>query len=85
MQLRLRVRPLRVALYQGAKLVPRCMQVAAQWGCKQICLHYDPRNAAAAALYSKSCYEPVSSEPPWMPWLQGRPAVRLQLLRKQAG
>lgn len=62
-----------------------CTQVALQWGCKQICLHYDPRNAAAAALYAKFSYEPVSSEPPWMSWLQGRPAVRLQLLRKQAG
>ena len=58
------------------------MQVALSWQCKRICLHYDPSNAAASALYAKFGYTAVSSEPQWMSWLQGRPTVRLQLMQK---
>ena len=59
-----------------------CLQVALRWGCRQLCLHYDPRNEAASALYVKFGYTAVSAEPQWMSWLQGRPSVRLQLMQK---
>jgi ribosomal protein S18 acetylase RimI-like enzyme len=61
------------------------VQVAQEWGCKRICLHCDPYNEAASALYSKFGYVKVATQGPSFLWLQMGPGARLQLMQKKLG
>lgn len=56
------------------------LQVAIEWGCKTICLHCDPLNEAASALYNKYRYEKVSVQVNWLAFAGG--PSRLQLMQK---
>ncbi|KAK9806312.1 hypothetical protein WJX72_009686 [[Myrmecia] bisecta] len=54
------------------------------WGCRALALHVDPDNTPACALYKNAGYRVAAAEPRWVPWLQGRPNVRLVLMMKVA-
>lgn len=58
------------------------VQVAMDWGSKGICLHCDPLNEAASALYRKHGYRKVATQTGFLPWLQFGPTVRLNLMKK---
>lgn len=58
---------------------------ARRWGCRAICLHCNPTNGPAWALYRRLGYRRVALEPPWNPLLNGRPGDRCWLLLKRLG
>mmetsp|Transcript_10707 Transcript_10707/g.26409 ORF Transcript_10707/g.26409 Transcript_10707/m.26409 type:complete len:387 (-) Transcript_10707:246-1406(-) len=58
-------------------LMAQAEHMAAEWGCRAVGLHCNPRNSSAVALYRSLGYKPTpAQEPPWMPYLQGRPPDR---------
>lgn len=69
------------------QLVQHAARVAAGWGCRSIGLHVSPDNAAALALYKSLGFRSVGLEPPWVPFVQGRPSGRCYffVLRLPAG
>lgn len=58
------------------------LQLAKSWGCRSVALHYDIKDDIVLNLYKSLGYREVLYEPPWAPFVMGRPTVRLCLMLK---
>ncbi|KXZ52446.1 hypothetical protein GPECTOR_9g490 [Gonium pectorale] len=67
------------------QLMAAAEALAAEWGCRAVGLHCNPKKAAPWALYGSLGYRDSGVvEPAFMPYLQGRPPDRCSFLVKLA-
>ncbi|GIM10723.1 hypothetical protein Vretimale_14305 [Volvox reticuliferus] len=65
------------------RLVTAAEELAAEWGCRAVGLHCNPKKREPWALYSSLGYRDSGVvEPAFMPYLQGRPPDRCSFLLK---
>ncbi|KAG2441869.1 hypothetical protein HXX76_003477 [Chlamydomonas incerta] len=66
------------------QLMAAAEALAAEWGCKAVGLHCNPKKTAPWALYRSLGYRDSGVVEPWiMPYLQGRPPDRCSFLVKR--
>ncbi|KAG2451682.1 hypothetical protein HYH02_003462 [Chlamydomonas schloesseri] len=66
------------------QLMAAAEALAAEWGCKAVGLHCNPKKTAPWSLYSGLGYRNSGVVEPWcMPYLQGRPPDRCSFLVKR--